>query len=259
MTGSPLHAMLDNDEQLLRYNSNIMLPEIGIEGQQKLLDSHVVIIGCGGLGSPIALYLAASGVGQLSLADFDRVEIGNLQRQIAHQHKDIGINKSLSCKQSCQQINPDIQINTIEEKLTLKSLSELLQKANLVIDATDNFNARFTINRASVATQTPLISGAAIRLEAQFSVYRPDLPDSPCYHCLYKEQGNEDQLCSQNGIIAPLVGMIGSMQALEAIKTLLNIGQSPVGVLHIFDAKYHQWRSLKFKKDPKCPVCNTFV
>ena len=246
-----------NDKQLLRYNSSIMLSEIDFEGQQKLLNSHVAIIGCGGLGSPAALYLAATGIGKITLVDFDHVELTNLQRQIAHKTSSIKQLKTQSCKQSCLDLNPEISINTVEEKLTIDTLAQLLEGVDVVLDATDNFESRFGINKASVKTKTPLVSGAAIRFDAQLTVFRPDLENQPCYHCLYKEQGNEAQLCNENGVISPLVGIIGSMQALETIKILTNIGKSPVGILQLFDAKYSQWRSIKYKKDINCPVCKT--
>lgn len=245
-----------NDQQLLRYNSHILLKDIDAAGQQALLDSHVAVIGCGGLGSPIALYLAASGIGTLSLVDFDQVELTNLQRQIAHNTATIGVNKAESCRQHCLAINPDIKINAIDKKLDLNQMTELANSCQVVVDATDNFESRFMINRASVKSKTPLVSGAAIGFDAQLSVYNPVEKDSPCYHCLYREQGDEDQLCSNSGVVSPLVGVIGSLQALEVIKLITGVGQTLKGKLQIFDAKSHQWRTINLKKDPHCEVCS---
>lgn len=250
-----------NDNDLLRYKNHIMLNELDVAGQQKLLNSHVVLIGCGGLGSPIALYLASSGIGKLTLIDFDVVELSNLQRQIAHQTNNIGDNKSQSCKQSCLAINPDIQIETIQNKLNYQTLLQFMQQAqaNVMIDATDNFASRYAINRVSVNTKTPLVSGAAMGFNAQLTVLRPDLDNTPCYQCLYPNNGETEQqpTCSESGVIAPLVGIVGSLQALEAIKIIASIGQANIGTLQHFDAKTLQWKSMKYRKDAKCPICNT--
>jgi len=245
-----------NDEKLLRYSRQIMLPQIGIEGQQKLLDARVLIIGMGGLGSPVAMYLAAAGVGHLVIVDDDKVDLSNLQRQITHGTRDIGRNKVESAQDSLLELNPDITITAINHRLERLELSEQADAADVVIDGTDNFSTRFLINEVCVATHTPLVSGAAIRLDGQVAVFRNDLDDSPCYHCLYKDEGEEQQTCSENGVIAPLVGIIGSMQALEAIKVLVGFGEDLSGRLLILDAALMEWRSLKLKKDPQCPVCN---
>ena len=245
-----------NDEKLLRYSRQIMLPQISIEGQQKLLDARVLVIGMGGLGSPVAMYLAAAGVGHLVIVDDDQVDLSNLQRQISHGTRDIGRPKVDSARESLLELNPGITITAINHRLERLELSEQADAADVVVDATDNFSTRFLINEVCVATHTPLVSGAAIRLDGQVAVFRNDLDNSPCYHCLYKDEDNEEQLCSENGVLAPLVGIIGSMQALEAIKVLVGFGEDLNGRLLILDAAYMEWRSLKLKKDPHCPVCN---
>ena len=245
-----------NDEQLLRYSRQIMLPQFGIEAQQKLLSSHAVIIGIGGLGSPAALYLAAAGVGQLTLVDHDQVEISNLQRQIIHTTENIGQHKVHSAKAQLAAINPDIVVHTINKEIDEEKLSDLLSHVDCVLDATDNFSSRFLINRLCVQHKTPLISAAAIGFEGQISVFDSRQSDNPCYACLYPEQGEENTTCSENGILAPVVGIMGCMQALEAIKLLTSTGETLVGQLQLFDAINMQWRNLKFKQDPACPVCS---
>jgi len=245
-----------NDEQLLRYSRQIMLPEIDVAGQQKLLDSHVLIIGMGGLGSPVAMYLASAGIGQMTLVDDDKVELSNLQRQVAHTQSDIGKNKADSAKETLLSLNPDISVNAISHRLNEDKMNNEVAKADVVIDATDNFTTRFAINKACVKTETPLVSGAAIRMEAQVSVFNPKQKNSPCYHCLYKDSGELDESCSETGVLAPLVGIIGSVQALETIKVLLDLGETLAGKLLLLDAKTMEWRSVKLKKDPNCPVCS---
>lgn len=244
-----------NDEQLLRYNRQIMLPQIDVEGQQKLLDAHVLIIGMGGLGSPAAIYLTAAGIGALTLVDFDRVELTNLQRQIVHHNDDIGIPKVDSAKRNLLSINPDVQITTIDARPDQQALEKLVQQADVVLDASDNYDTRFAINAACVAHRVPLVSGAAIRFEGQISVFDKRRHDSPCYNCLYPVSGDEEETCSENGILAPVVGIIGSMQALEAIKIICAIGETLVGRLLILDALSMSWRSMQLKPDPACPVC----
>lgn len=244
-----------DDEQLLRYSRQIMLPQIDVDGQEKLLASRALIIGMGGLGSPLAMYLAAAGVGHLVLVDDDVVELSNLQRQIIHSTEDIGVSKVLSAKQTIQKLNPDIKVTCYEKRLVKQELSSEVSAADIVIDGTDNFSSRFTLNEQCVKNKTPLISGAAIRMEGQVSVFNKT-PNSPCYRCLYKDEGELDASCSNNGVLSPVVGIIGSVQATEAIKVLLNIGDSLDGKLLMFDAFQMEWRTLKLKKDPKCPVCN---
>lgn len=244
-----------NDEQLLRYSRQIMLPQVDIDGQEKLLASRVLIIGIGGLGSPVAMYLATAGIGHLVFVDDDVVELSNLQRQIAHNTADIGLSKVESAKQTIQKLNPEIKITTYTEKLHDKKLTDEVTAADVVIDATDNFSSRFTLNTHCVKNNTPLISGAAIRMEGQVSVFNKT-PSSPCYRCLYKNEGELDATCSNNGILSPVVGIIGSIQATEAIKVILDTGECLDGKLLMLDALQMEWRTLKLKKDPACPVCN---
>ncbi len=243
-----------NDEQLLRYSRQIMLPQVDVSRQEKLLASRVLIIGLGGLGSPVAMYLAAAGVGHLVLVDDDVVELSNLQRQIAHNTNDIGLKKVESAKQTIQNLNADITVTCYDKRLNEKQLADEVTAADIVIDGTDNFTTRFALNESCVKNKTPLISGAAIRLEGQVSVFNKT-PSSPCYRCLYKDEGELDASCSNNGVLAPVVGIIGSIQANEAIKVLLNIGETLDGKLLILDALHMEWRTLKLKKDPACPVC----
>jgi molybdopterin/thiamine biosynthesis adenylyltransferase len=244
-----------DDEQLLRYNRHIMLPQLGIEGQQKLRDAHVLIIGLGGLGSPASMYLASAGVGRLTLVDDDTVELTNLQRKIVHRSKNIGENKVDSARTNLLEINPDINITTIAERLDEKSLQQQVKLADVVLDASDNFETRFLINKVCVTQKKPLVSGAAIQFEGQVSVFDSRKNDSPCYSCLYPATGEDNATCSENGILAPVVGIIGSVQALEAIKIICGIGEPLIGKLLLLDALSLQWRSMNFKKDPNCPVC----
>jgi len=244
-----------DDEQLLRYSRQIMLPEIGFEGQQKLLQSRVLIIGLGGLGSPAAMYLTAAGIGELVLVDFDQVDLSNLQRQIIHTSDSIGLPKVESARHTLAKINPDCQVHCINQQLEGEALIEQVEKADLVIDASDNFATRFALNEVCVATQTPLVSGAAIRMEGQVSVFT-GAPGDPCYRCLYGDTIEVEQTCSENGVLAPVVGIIGSIQATEAIKVLTGAGTPLKGKLLILDALHMQWRSLKLSADPDCPVCS---
>jgi adenylyltransferase/sulfurtransferase len=245
-----------NDEQLLRYSRQIMLPSMGVEGQQRLLDARVLIIGLGGLGAPVAMYLAAAGLGRLVLVDFDRVDLSNLQRQIIHTSERIGESKVESARRTLLALNPEVRVETLPVTLDETQLREQVERSDLVIDASDNFATRFAINAACFASRTPLVSGAAIRLEGQVSVFLGQ-PGGPCYRCLYPEQGEEDQTCTANGVLAPLVGIIGSIQATEAIKLLTGIGNSLHGRLLLLDAMQMQWRSLKLRADPDCPVCGS--
>lgn len=243
-----------NDDQLLRYSRQIMLPAIDFEGQERLLQSRVLIIGMGGLGSPIALYLAAAGVGQLVLADFDKVDLTNLQRQIIHTTDDIGVLKVESARNSLLAINPDCRVETISWLMEEEELAAQVAQADLVIDGSDNFTTRFMINDACVAAQTPLVSGAAIRTEGQVSVFSGK-PGEPCYRCLYGAGGKLDETCSENGVLAPVVGIIGSIQATEAIKVLTGAGEPLTGRLLLLDALEMEWRTLKLKADPACTTC----
>lgn len=244
-----------NDEQLLRYSRQILLPQFDIDGQQKLLAARVLIIGAGGLGSPVALYLAAAGVGHISISDFDKVELSNLQRQIAHGTADIGRLKVDSARDAMHSLNPDITIRAIDHALHGSELLDEVRAADLVVDGSDNFSTRFEINRACVAARTPLVSGAVIRMEGQLAVFRPDLPDQPCYHCLYGDGEELAETCSQTGVLAPVAGMVGCMQATETIKVLSGVGDPLTGKLLVVDAATMAFRTLRIPRDPRCPVC----
>jgi adenylyltransferase/sulfurtransferase len=245
-----------DDDQLLRYSRHILLPEIGIDGQQKLLDAHALIVGAGGLGAPVALYLAASGVGRITICDDDAVDLTNLQRQIVHFTDAIGEPKVESARRTLSRINPNVQVATIAERVSGERLDGLVASANVVIDCTDNFATRHAINRACVKFGKPLVSGAAIRFDGQIASFDLRKPDSPCYHCLFPESGDlEEMRCAIMGVFAPLVGIIGSMQAAEALKLLMGIGRDLSGRLLLLDALAMEWRSVRLKKDPACSVC----
>jgi len=244
-----------NDQDLLRYSRQIILPEVGIEGQQALLDSTMLLIGVGGLGSPSAMYLAAAGVGHLIIADFDKVELSNLQRQVIHHTDDIGEYKVDSAKEKMLAINPDIKVTTVKG-LNDENLNSWITKANVVLDGTDNFDTRFKVNQACVEQKIPLVSAAVIRFEGQLSVFKGYEADQPCYQCLYSIEGNSDENCTDNGILAPAAGMLGTMQALQAIKVVLNLGEQLVGKLMIIDALDLTFRSIKINKDKSCTICN---
>ncbi len=246
-----------NDQQLLRYSRQIMLPDVDLDGQEKLLAARVLVIGLGGLGSPVAMYLAAAGVGHLMLADFDSVDLSNLQRQIAHTTDRIGQSKVESAAQTLRALNPDVQITCINQILDVESLKTQIAQVELVVDCCDNFNTRFAVNAACVAAKIPLVSGAAIRLEGQIAVFDNRHAECPCYRCLYDDESEENTTCVANGVLSPLVGVIGSMQALEAIKLIVGFGKTLAGKLLIFDARYSQWRELKLPKDKNCPVCSS--
>ncbi len=245
-----------SDDQLLRYSRQIMLPDVDIDGQERWLASKVLIIGLGGLGSPVSLYLAAAGIGELVLVDDDQVDLSNLQRQVVHTTARIGMKKVDSAAQMLREINPDINIVTRAERLDADALQALVAQVDLVLDCTDNFSTRFAVNQACVEHQKPLVSGAAIRMEGQIAVFQPGVEGSPCYQCLYTEGDDETLTCSESGVLSPLVGIIGSMQALEALKVLANIGTTLTGRLLLLDAKHMEWRSLKLKQDPACPICS---
>ncbi len=243
------------DEQLLRYSRQIMLPEMDVSGQQKLIDATVLIVGMGGLGCPAAMYLAAAGVGHLIIADDDVVELTNLQRQIAHSQSNIGEPKVNSVQKTLLGLNPDLKITALHKRLSGEDLSQAVSQADLVVDACDNFTTRFAINRSCIEHRKPLVSGAAIRMEGQVAVFDSRDTQSPCYQCLYSEGEDEDVSCSQNGVMAPLVGIIGAVQAMEAIKILTGIGCSLAGRLLLLDASNLQWREMKLPRDRKCDVC----
>ena len=244
-----------SDEQLLRYSRQIMLPDVDINGQETWLNSSVLIIGLGGLGSPVSMYLAAAGIGELVLVDDDEVELSNLQRQIVHKTKRIGTPKVDSARNTIHALNADVKVRTIYQRLSDDELSSLIATVDLVVDCTDNFATRFAINRACFQHKKPLVSGAAIRMEGQVAVYDPLQPESPCYQCLYKEGDEESLTCSESGVLSPVVGIVGSIQALEALKVLASVGETLTGKLMLLDAKTMEWRTLKLRKDTACPVC----
>ncbi|MBA4142045.1 MAG: HesA/MoeB/ThiF family protein [Nitrosospira sp.] len=245
-----------NDDQLLRYSRHILLPQIGVQGQEALMRSHVLVIGAGGLGSPIAMYLAASGIGKLTICDSDKVDLTNLQRQIVHSTDRIGAAKANSAKQTLAGINPDISVIALPERVDEKRLLHLASDADVVVDASDNFPTRNTINRVCVILEKPLVSGAVVRFAGQVAVFDLRGTHSPCYHCLFPATGeNEDMRCALMGVFAPLVGIIGCVQAAETLKILLKIGQTLNGRLLLLDGLSMEWRSIKLTKDPSCKVC----
>ena len=246
-----------NDAQLLRYSRQIMLPQVDIDGHERLLAARALIIGAGGLGSPAAMYLAAAGVGHIAIADPDSVELSNLQRQLLHHDRDIGRNKVDSAEDTLKLVNPDIRVSTIAAALQDEALDEEVRQADVALDCSDNFATRFAVNRACVKHRTPLVSGAAIRMEGQVAVFDSSRENSPCYHCLYKEGEETDQTCTGNGVLSPLVGIIGSLQALEALKAIVPMGETLAGRLVVFDGFTHEWRTLTLKQDPDCAVCSS--
>lgn len=245
-----------NDEQLLRYSRQIMLPQIDIAGQTRLSQASVMIVGLGGLGSPAAMYLASAGIGRLIINDFDSVEISNLQRQVLHTTGDIGRPKTDSARDTLLALNPEIQITALNQRLSETDMHMQIADADLVLDASDNFSTRFLLNDICARLYKPLVMGAAIRMEGHVAVFRHDLPDSACYRCLYPDAEQVDETCSENGILAPVVGIIGCIQATEAIKVLLNLGETLINRLLILDAMTMDWRKLKLRKDPHCPTCS---
>jgi len=245
-----------NDNQLLRYSRHILLPQVSYEGQDKLVHSHALVVGAGGLGSPVALYLAASGVGTLTICDFDVVDLTNLQRQIIHTTPSVVINKAVSAQQSIYEINPEVIVKAIQQKSTEDDFAVLVAQADVVIDCSDNFATRYTLNRLCVKLKKPLVSGAALGFEGQITVYDMRSDTSPCYHCLFPDNGEDTDLrCATNGVFAPLVGMIGTTQAAESLKLLMGIGESLQGRLLLLDALAMEWRTIKLSKDPACIVC----
>jgi adenylyltransferase/sulfurtransferase len=244
-----------SDEELLRYSRQILLAQIDIAGQLRLKQSSVLIVGLGGLGSPVALYLAAAGIGGMHLADFDRVDLSNLQRQIVHDCNSLGQLKVQSAAQRLRQINPQLALHLHETVLDADSLGAVVAAVDLVLDCSDNFSTREAVNAVCVAAGKPLVSGAAIRLEGQLSVFDPRRADSPCYHCLYGHGSEAELTCSEAGVVGPLVGLVGSLQALEALKLLAGFGEPLVGRLLLIDALTTRFRELRVKRDPGCSVC----
>jgi len=245
-----------NDKELLRYSRHIMLPQMDVAGQEALLGATVLIIGLGGLGSPAAMYLASSGVGHLVLADDDKVDLSNLQRQIAHTTENIGMSKTRSAAMALEKLNDTIKVTVMDQRLEGRDLEEAVSAADVILDCTDNFTTRFAINAATVKHKVPLVSGAAIRLEGQVSVFDARDSESPCYQCLYQEGDDMQLSCSESGVMAPLVGIIGTLQAMEAIKVITGIGQTLTGRLLFLDAQTMQFREMKLKKNPGCPACS---
>jgi molybdopterin/thiamine biosynthesis adenylyltransferase len=247
-----------NDSQLLRYSRHILLDEIGIEGQQKLLAAHALVIGAGGLGSPAAMYLASAGVGRITLVDNDTVDLTNLQRQIAHTTGRVGQSKAESARITLQQINPEITVTALNERVDDARLAALVADADVVLDCTDNFATRHAVNRACVASRKPLVSGAVIRFDGQISVFDPRSAEQPCYSCLFpQDQKFEDVACSTMGVFAPLVGVVGAMQAAEALKLLMDVGGSLAGRLLMLDGLRMEWTSIAVGRNGACPVCAT--
>lgn len=245
-----------NDDLLLRYSRHILLPEVGVAGQARIADAAVLIVGAGGLGCPVALYLGAAGVGRLLLADGDTVDLTNLQRQIGHATAAIGENKADSLARSVLAINPEIEVRPIREALAGSALGEAVAAVDLVVDASDNFATRHAVNRACVQYGKPLVSGAAIGFSGQLAVFDSRRANSPCYHCLFPDHADEPELrCAEAGVFSPLVGIIGSMQAMEALKYLAQVGEVLVGRLLLWDGLRTEARVLKAPRDPACPVC----
>ena len=245
-----------DDEQLLRYSRHILLPEIGIEGQQRLLDAHVLMIGAGGLGSPAALYLASAGIGTLTICDGDVVDLTNLQRQIVHREAAVGQPKVASARDTLLAINPRVNINAVQERIAGDRLAQLVAAADIVLDGSDNFATRHAVNRACVAARKPLVSGAGIRFDGQLAVFDLRSAQSPCYACLFPESAESEEMrCAVMGVFAPLVGIIGAMQAAETLKILCGAGESLNGRLLLLDALRMDVRTVKLQRDPGCAVC----
>jgi molybdopterin/thiamine biosynthesis adenylyltransferase len=242
--------------QRKRFESQIRLPNVGDEGQRRLLDARVVIMGLGGLGSPASMYLAAAGIGHLVLVDFDRVELSNLQRQIVHGTPDLGRAKVDSARERLLHLNPGLDIAVVDGHLDDDDLSETAARADVVLDCTDNFETRFQLNRACCDMGTPLVSGAAIRFYGQVAVFDFRDPASPCYRCLYQDGEDLGEACIQLGILGPVVGIIGCVQALEAIKLILGLGDTLCGRLAFLDALSMDWRTIRLRRDPACPICS---
>ena len=246
-----------DDQQLLRYSRHILLDEIGIEGQQRLLGASALVIGAGGLGSAAAMYLASAGVGRIVLVDDDDVDLTNLQRQIMHTTERVGQSKVDSGRAALLQINPGIEVVALRERVSGARLAELVAASSVVLDCCDNFATRHAVNRAIVAARVPLVSGAAIRFDGQISVFDPRLADAPCYCCLFPEDGGfQDAACSSMGVFAPLVGVIGAMQAAEALKLIMQVGASLSGRLLLLDGRAMEWTSITLARNPACPVCS---
>ncbi len=246
------------DAQLLRYSRHILLNELGVEGQEKIRSARVLLVGAGGLGSPASLYLAASGVGQITLCDGDTIDLTNLQRQIALRQADLGRNKAEATREALLAINPEVAVRVMPERVSGAALDTLVAASDLVLDCSDNFATRHAVNRASVRHRKPLVSGAAIRFDAQIAVFDPRRKDSPCYECLYPESAQDEEVrCAVMGVFSPLVGIVGATQAAEALKLIAGMGRSLAGRLLILDALAMEWQQLSLPKDPHCSVCGS--
>jgi molybdopterin/thiamine biosynthesis adenylyltransferase len=244
------------DDQLLRYSRHILLDEVGVEGQERFLGSHALVVGAGGLGSPVALYLGTAGVGRITIIDHDAVDLTNLQRQIAHNLERVGRPKAESAREAIAAINPDVFVRPLVMKADAQALDELVPQVDVVIDCCDNFTTRHAINRACVVHRKPLVSGAAIRMDGQVSVFDARRADSPCYACVFPpDQEFEETRCATMGVFAPLVGIIGAMQASEALRLLAGVGTSLAGRLQMLDGRSMEWTEMRVKRDPSCPVC----
>lgn len=244
-----------NDEELLRFSRHVLLPEIDVTGQEALLKAHILIVGMGGLGSPIALYLASAGVGKLTICDDDLVDLTNLQRQIAHHTSDVGKPKVNSAAEKMRAINPNLEIDCIQGRLLEADLQGLVSKVDLVLDATDNFSTRVAINRACHQHKTPAVFGAAVRLEGQIFVYQPGTSDAPCYECLHQNIDDSAMNCAENGVAGPVVGIVGTMQTMEALRLICDFGVSTAGLFQTFDARDMKWHQFKVPKRPDCATC----
>ncbi|MDH4134821.1 MAG: molybdopterin-synthase adenylyltransferase MoeB [Gammaproteobacteria bacterium] len=244
------------DDQLLRYSRHILLEEIGIEGQQRILDGHALVIGAGGLGSPVALYLGSAGIGQLTVVDHDTVDVTNLQRQIAHSMERVGRPKVESIRAAITALNPDVQVHTIAQRADAALLGKLVAAADVVLDCSDNYGTRQAVNAACVRLRKPLVSGAAIRFDGQLAVYDPRNADSPCYACVFDPRESfEETLCSTMGVFAPLVGIIGTLQAAEALKLLSGAGTPIAGRMLMLDGRHLTFNEVRLPRNPGCPVC----
>ena len=245
-----------NDDELLRYSRHILLPELGIEAQEKFVAAHALVVGAGGLGTPAAQFLAAAGVGMITLCDPDAVDLTNLQRQILFATRDVGTAKVVAAKARLAAINPGVRVETIPARVGQAELLPLVRSADVVLDCSDNFATRHAVNRACIAAGRPLVSGAAIRFDGQIAVFDPRDPESPCYHCLFGEgEELEETRCAVMGVFAPLTGIVGAMQAAEALKLIAGVGESLAGRLLLLDAQTMRWRDLRVTRDPHCPVC----
>lgn len=244
------------DDQLLRYSRHILLPQVGIEGQENIVRARALVVGAGGLGSPAALYLASAGIGTLVLADGDTVDLTNLQRQILHRTDAIGLAKTESGRRTLGEINPECRVVALAERLAGERLEQEVALADVVLDCCDNFATRHAVNRACVKFGKPLVSGAAIRFDGQVAVFDPRRDDAPCYHCLFPEgQDVEEVRCAVMGVFAPLTGIIGAVQAAEALKLLIGCGSSLAGRLLLLDGLGMEWREIRVPRDPACEVC----